>query len=139
MELHQDVFRVMDFELEIVFFLFHFFNCQIELWISIKSWTKKTWIHLKNVFKRIVWKVRGVNICFNVVVWGDCKMIFGILCFCLDFFKSSLKLFIQSNVDELFMIGGWNWWKLHTVNLKDHWEYWWMKNLCMKNYNKMQF
>ncbi len=54
MELHQDVLRIVDIELEIIFFFLQAINSEIQPFTSIKLGPEKTLVHLKNVFERVV-------------------------------------------------------------------------------------
>lgn len=54
MELHQDVIRIQDIELEMISLFLQIINSEIKSFTSIKFGPEKTLIHLKNVFKRVV-------------------------------------------------------------------------------------
>jgi hypothetical protein len=87
MELHQDVLRIVDIELEIIFFFLQAINSEIQPFTSIKLGPEKTLVHLKNVFERVVWKLWWVNIGLEVCfIVGELEKFFRILTFLFSFF-----------------------------------------------------
>ena len=96
-----------------------FLNSQIEFMVFINFRLKKAVVHLKNVLKRVIGELWGVNIGLNVMfVGGELEVVFGVGR--LVHRDGLFEVVVDADVDGLFVLWGERWGEGEAVEGDEH-------------------